>query len=85
MHLFCLFLCLKKVTQHAFVYDSHFLTKYKGEFCGVIINNRLYAPICLLEENDRKDKALLENMLRKLSDGKCIVKYALKVTAHDST
>ena len=39
----------KEVTQHAFVYDSHFSTKNKSELCGEIIDNRSYAPICVME------------------------------------
>ena len=39
----------KEVTQHSFVYDSHFSTKEKSEFCGVIIDNRSYSPIYVLE------------------------------------
>ena len=30
----------KQFTQHAFVYDSHFSTKKKSEFCGAIIDTR---------------------------------------------
>ena len=39
----------KQFKQHAFVYDSHFSTKEKSEYCGAIIDNISYAPICLLE------------------------------------
>ena len=42
------FSVLKKVTQHAFTYDSHFSKKDNSECCGSIIDNRLYAPICVL-------------------------------------
>ena len=37
-----------------------------------------------MEENDRKYKGELKNILRKFFDVKCIVKYAFKFTAHDS-
>ena len=50
---------LKHFTQHAFFHDSHFSTKYKSECCGEIIDNRSYAPICVLEEKDRKSKNTL--------------------------
>ena len=40
---------LKEVTKHTFVYDSHISTKEKSELCGAIIDNRSYAPICVLE------------------------------------
>ena len=39
----------KKFTQHEFVYGSHFSTKEKIACCGAIIDNRSYAPICVLE------------------------------------
>ena len=73
----------KEITQHAFVYDSHFSTKEKSEYCGAIINNISYAPICVLEEKDRKIKGALNNMPRKLFDGTSIVYFAFKVTAND--
>ena len=84
MHLYCQFLCFEKITHHAFVYNSHFSTKYKSEFCGAIIDNRSYALIYVLEENDRKGKAALKNLLRKVFDGKLVVEFAFKVNAHDS-
>ena len=37
-----------KVTQHAFIYDSHFSERKNSECCGAIIDNRSYAPICVL-------------------------------------
>ena len=74
----------KKVSQHAFVYDSHFSTKYKSEWCGAIIENISYAPICVLEGKDRKSKGALNNMLGKFFDGDGIVEFAFKVTANDS-
>ena len=40
---------LKLWTQHAFVYDSYFTTKVKSAYQGAIIDNRRYAPICVLE------------------------------------
>ena len=39
----------KEYTQHAFVYDNHFPTLEKSEWCGAIIDNRLYATIYVLE------------------------------------
>ena len=74
---------IKEYTQHAFVYDSHFSTLDNIECCGEIIDNRSYAPICLLERKDRKRKSVLNNMLRKFFDGNFIVEYAFKVTAND--
>ena len=75
---------LKKVTQYAFVYDSHFSTKEKSECCGAIIDNRSYAIICVLEEKDRIIKATLKNMLGEFFEGNCTVEFSFKVTAHYS-
>ena len=75
----------KEVSQNTFIYDSHVSTKDNSECCGEIIDNRLYAPICVLEKKDRKSKGALENIIRKLFDGNCIVKFAFKVTANDSS
>ena len=72
----------KKFTQHAFVYDGHFSTKYNSACCGAIIDNRSYSPICVLEEKDIKSKHTLKNMLRNFLEGTCIVKYEFKVTSH---
>ena len=74
---------LKQHTQHAFVYNSYFSTKENSAFHGAIIDNRTYAPICVLEEKYRKVKATLKNMLRNFFEGTYIVKYAFKVTSHD--
>ena len=70
MHMYCLFLCFEKITQHAFFYDSHFLTKDKSECCGAIIDYKSYSPICVMEGKEIKIKAALKNMLKKLFDGK---------------
>ena len=40
----------KKYTSHSFVYDSHFAQLEKSEWCGAIIDNIYFAPICLPEE-----------------------------------
>ena len=55
---------LKIVTQHEFIYDGHFAAKDNSKWCGTIIDNRSYAPICVLEGKDIKIKAALKNMLR---------------------
>ena len=41
---------LKKHTQHAFVYDRYFSTKVKSAWRGAIIDNKTYAPICILDK-----------------------------------
>ena len=75
---------LKEFTQHAFVYDSYFLTEVKSAFHGAIIDNRRYAPICVIKEKDRETKNKLKNMLRNFFQGTCIVKYVFKVNSRDS-
>ena len=67
---------LKQHIQHTFVYDSYFSTKEKSAFRGAIIYNRTYAPICVLEGKDRKNKDTLNNVIRKFFDGNYIVKYS---------
>ena len=54
----------KEYTQHAFFYDSHFSQLEKSECCGAIVDNISYAPICVLEENNGKIKAAINNILR---------------------
>ena len=44
---------LKEYTQHAFFYEIYFRTKVKIACCGAIIDNRTYAPICVLEKKYR--------------------------------
>ena len=73
----------KEYQQHAFVYNSHLSALDKSECFGAIIDNIAYAPTCVMEEKDRKTEAALNNMLRKLFDGNCIVGYALKVMEND--
>ena len=47
---------LKEWTQHAFVYDSYFTTTGNNACQGAIIENRRYAPICVLEEKYRETR-----------------------------
>ena len=35
-------------TNHAFVYDSHYKPLHQTKCCGVLIDNRADAPICVL-------------------------------------
>ena len=85
MHLYCLFPCLEKVTQHAVVNDSYFSTKEKSKCCGAIIDNISYALVCELEGKDIKIKGALKNISKKLFDGNCIVDFSFKVNANDSS
>ena len=75
---------LKEFTEHALVNDSYFSTKVKSAWRGAIIDNRIYSPICELEEKDRETKGTLKNMLRNFFQGTCTVNYAFKVTSRDS-
>ena len=50
-------------TKHTFVYDSHFKPLHQQKFCGVIIDNRADAPICVLEDRDTKTKGKLRHAL----------------------
>ena len=49
---------------NSFVYDSNFSQLEKSECCGAIIDNRSYAPICVLEKKYRKSKHKMKNMIR---------------------
>ena len=73
----------KEYSSHEFICDRHFSQLENSECCGAIIDNKSYAPICVLEEKDRKIQFSLNNMLRVLFEGSCIVEYALKVTTND--
>ena len=44
--------------KHAFVYDSHYKPLHRTDFCGVLIDNRDDAPICVLENKDRATKQI---------------------------
>ena len=75
---------LKLWTQHAFVYDSYFTTKINSACQGAIIDNKIYAPICVLEGKYRKTTTKLKNMLRKFFEGTCMVEYSFKITSRES-
>ena len=74
----------KEHTAHAFVYDSYFRRTGNNGCQGAIIDNRRYAPICVLEKKDRESTSKLKNMLRNLFEGKCKVMYAYKIASHES-
>ena len=75
---------LSGFTQHAFLYDSYFTTTGNNGCQGAIIDNRRYAPICVLDEKDRETTKELKNMLRNFFEGTCDVKDAIKITSRDS-
>ena len=70
---------LKEYTHHAFVYDSYYTETGNNACQGAIIDNRRYAPICVLEEKDRKTKQKLKIVLRNFFEGTCSVNYAFKL------
>ena len=74
---------LKLWTQHEFVYDGYYTTTVKSACQGTITENRRYAPICVLEEKDRKTTTKLKNMLRKFFQDTCIVEYAFQITSRE--
>ena len=39
-------------TKHEFFYDSHFKPLHQTKCCGVLVDNRAGAPICVLEDID---------------------------------
>ena len=84
MHMYCLFQGFKTAHTTRICLWQLFSAKVKSVCHGAIIDNRTYAPICVLEKKDRSNKDTLKNMLRKLFEVTCIVKYVFKVTSHDS-
>ena len=59
--------CWKK---HSLVYDSHYKPFHQNKCCGVLIDNRAYAPIFVLEEKDRESKKQLDHALKEFFGGK---------------
>ena len=51
-------------TKHAFVYDSHFKPLHQTKRCGVLIDNRSDAHICVLEDKDIETKKNLRHALK---------------------
>ena len=56
----------KEYTKHTFIYDSHFQQWDNSEGCGAIIGNISHIPIYVPEENNRKRKTALNNILKKI-------------------
>ena len=67
-------------TKHAFVYDSHFKPLHQNKCCGVLIDNRADAPICVWEDKYRESKKKLAGALRELFGGKCHVEHVYRIT-----
>ena len=58
-------------TKHDFIYDSHFKPLHQTKCCGVLIDNRADAPICVLEDKDRGKK--MRHALKEFFGGLCHV------------
>ena len=69
--------CCKK---HAFVYDSHFKPLHQSKCCGVLIDNRADAPICVFEDKDIESKKNLKHALKGSFVGMCHVKNLYRIT-----
>ena len=55
--------------NHAFVYDIHFKHLHQSKFCGALVDNRVDAPICFLEDKGRDTKKKLILALIELFGG----------------
>ena len=67
-------------TKHVFVYDIHFKPLHQTKCCGVLIDNRADAPICVLEDKDRESKKNLKHALKELFGGLCHVEHVYRIT-----
>ena len=67
-------------TKHAFVYESHYIPLHQTECCGVLIDNRADAPICVLEDKDRTKNSDLDLALRQFFEVRCHVEHLYKIT-----
>ena len=45
--------------------DSHFKPLHQSKCCGDLIDNRVDAPICVLEDKDREKNINLRHALKK--------------------
>ena len=62
-------------TKHEFVYDSRFKPLHQTKCCGVLIDNRSNAPICVLKDKDIETKKILRYTLKEFFGGLCHVEY----------
>ena len=67
-------------TKHAFVYESHYKPLHQTKCCGVLIDNRADAPICVLEGKDRESKKQFNRALKEFFGGKCHVENVYRIT-----
>ena len=66
-------------TKYEFVYDSYFKPLHQWKYCGDLINNIKYAPICVPEDKYRGTKINLRHALNVFW-GICTVEYFSKIT-----
>ena len=66
--------------KHTFVYDSHFKPLHQSKCCGVLVDNRDDAPICVLEDKDRATKKHFRHSLKELFGGMFHVEYVYMIT-----
>ena len=66
--------------KHAFFYDSHYKPLHQTKCCGVLIDNRADAPICVLDDKDTETKKQLDHALKEFFGGKCHVENLYKIT-----
>ena len=67
--------------NHEFIYDSHYKILHQTKCCGVLIDNRDDAPICVLEDKERESKKQLDLALKEFFGGKCHVENVYKITS----
>ena len=68
-------------TKYAFVYDSHYKPLNGTDCCGVLIDNRSDAPICVLGKKDRVKKRNMDYALHQFFEGKCHVEQVYRITS----
>ena len=69
------YMCDKK---HVFVHDSNFKKLHQSKYCGVLIDNRADAPICILEDKDIETNLNLRHDVIVFG-GLCTVEYVYKI------
>ena len=67
-------------TKREFVYESHYKPMHQTKCCGVLIDNRADAPICVLEDKYRESKKQLDHALKELFGGKYHENNVYKIT-----
>ena len=66
--------------KHAFFYESYFKPLHRLKCCGSLIDNRVDAPICVLEDKDIDTKKKFIHALMEFFGGLCHVEYVYRIT-----